>query len=45
MVDQQANVERGAVEVRSREVLEPFLERGTGDAERVNRVGLAPLPR
>ena len=45
MVDQQANVERGAVQVRSGEVLDPFPERGTGDAERIDRVGLPALAR
>ena len=45
MVDQQANVQRRAVQVRSRELLEPFLERGAGDAERVDRVRLAALAR
>jgi hypothetical protein len=45
MVDQQANVERGAVQVRSGEVVESVLERGAGDAERVDRVRLAALAR
>jgi hypothetical protein len=38
MVDQQANVERRAVQVRAGEILDPFLQRGPGDAERVDRV-------
>ena len=45
MVDQQPDVKRRAVQVRRRELLEPFLERGARDAERVDRVGLAPLAR
>ena len=44
VVDQQANVERHAVQVRSREVLDPLLQGGPGDAERVDRIGLAALP-
>ena len=32
MVDEQANVERGAVQVRAGERLDPFPERGAGDA-------------
>ena len=45
VVDQQANVERGAVQVRAGELLDSFLERGAGDAERVDRVRLAALAR
>ena len=45
MVDQQANIHRGAVEVRSGELADSFLERGARDAERVDRVRLAALAR
>ena len=45
MVDQQANIERRTVQVRSRELVDPFLERGARDAERVDRVRLAALAR
>jgi len=38
MVDQQANVERRAVQVRAGEVLDPLLQRSARDAERVDRV-------
>ena len=43
MVDEQANVECRAVQVRAREVVESLLERSAGDAEGVDRVGLAAL--
>src|SRR5215211_2464688 len=45
MVDEQANVERRAVQVRAGKVLDPFLQRGASDAERVDRVRLAALAR
>ena len=45
VVDQQANIERRAVQVRSGELVESFLERGARDAERVDRVGLAAIAR
>jgi hypothetical protein len=42
MVDEQANVERGAVQVRPRQVLDPFLERG---AATLNASIESDLPR
>ena len=45
VVDQQADVKRGAVEVSAGELLDSFLERGAGDCEGVDRVRLAPLAR
>ena len=41
MVREQADIERPSVQVRSRERLEPLAQRGPGDAERVDRIGLA----
>ena len=43
VIDQQSDVQRRTVEVRSGELLDPLLERGAGDAERVDRVRLAAL--
>ena len=38
VIDQQPQVELWAIEMRGREALEPFLERGAGDVERVDGV-------
>src|SRR3954464_10805583 len=43
VVDEQAEVELWPVQVSGREGLQPLLQRGTGDVERVDRVGLAAL--
>ena len=43
VVDEQAQVELGPVQMSGREGLQPFLQRGAGDVERVDRVGLAAL--
>jgi hypothetical protein len=43
VVDEQAEVELWPVQVSGREGLQPLLQRGAGDVERVDRVGLAAL--
>src|SRR3954466_13239134 len=43
VVDEQAEVELGPVQMSGREGLQPLPQRGTGDVERVDRVGLAAL--
>jgi hypothetical protein len=43
MVDEQPQVQLRAVEMRSRERSEAFLQCGAGDVERVDRIGLAAL--
>ena len=41
VVDEQAEVELGPVPMSGREGLQPVPQRGTGDVERVDRVGRA----
>ena len=43
VVDEQAQVELGPVQVRGRERVQAFLQRGAGDVERVDRIRLAAL--
>ena len=43
VIDQQPQVELGPVQVRGRERLQALLQRGAGDVERVDRIGLAAL--
>ncbi len=43
MIDEQPQVELGAVQLRGREGLQPLLQRGASDIERVDRVRLAAL--
>src|SRR5215218_9575973 len=45
VVDEQPQVELGPVQLRGREGLQALLQRGAGDSERVDRVGLAALAR
>jgi hypothetical protein len=43
VIDQQAQVKLRAVQLRGREVLQAFLQRGAGDGDRVQAIGLAAL--
>ena len=43
MVDEQPKVELGPLQVRGREGLQALLQRGAGDVEGVDRIGLAAL--
>ena len=43
VIDQQPQVELGPIQVRDRERLQALLQRGAGDGERVDRIGLAAL--
>ena len=43
VIDQQPQIELGPVELRGRERVQALLQRGAGDVERVDRVGLAAL--
>jgi hypothetical protein len=45
MIGEQPNIERSPVQVRAWDVLDPFLQRCSGDGERVDRVGLPALAR
>ena len=45
VVDEQADVELEPGELRDRERVDPFADRGPGDRDRVDRVGLAALAR
>ena len=45
VIDQQPDIELGAGELRDRQRVEPFADRGARDRDRVDRVGLAALAR
>ena len=43
VIDQQPQIELGPIQVRGREGLQALLQRGAGDTERVDRIGLPAL--
>jgi hypothetical protein len=44
VIDEQPQVELGPIKVCGREGLQPFLQRGASDVERVDRIRLPALP-
>ena len=45
LVDQEPQIELGPVQLRGGEALQALRQRGAGDVERVDRIGLAALAR
>ena len=43
VIDQQPQIKLGPVQMRSRERIQPFLQRSAGNVERVDRIRLAAL--
>jgi hypothetical protein len=44
VIDQQPQIQLGPIQMRDREGLHAFLQRGAGDTQCVDRIGLAALP-